>query len=169
MPALLTRGLGVTPYGLLTRGLGATPLAPVLDFRQALVAALLAAPSVSAVIGSRLYPLVVPELAPLPAMAYQVLSNTGGQNLGGSTGTAVARVQFTALSRDFDDCMALSLALYDLFDAFQGALPGGVQITDAVLSGDSDLYDSPPDDSDAGTYRVPIDVIFHYRRPTPAR
>ena len=99
------------------------------------------------------------------ALVYQVVSNNPVHKITGGAGVSRARVQFAGTSRDFGACVAISQAVYDLFDGWTGELPGGVIVLSATVEGDHDGYEDLRDGSDDGYYRVPIDVHFLYRKP----
>lgn len=122
------------------------------DLRRALVAAALADAPLAALVGTRVYPLRIPQkVAARPCLVYQVLSEPRVHTLDGPAGVASATVKLAAA----DATLAGALAVADLvrgFDGFTGLLSGSLFVQETVLYDEQDLYDEPADGSDAGSY-----------------
>jgi hypothetical protein len=82
------------------------PPVPVIDYDSTAEAVLqrilAAAPVVSNLIGSRIYPNIVPQKAPMPAVTYQQISGPRLHDMQGAVGLAKARYQI--------NCWAVSYA-----------------------------------------------------------
>lgn len=114
---------------------------------------------VAAIIGSRIYPNVIPQDASLPALAYQVISRPGLMAHDGPPGYAWPRFQFTAQADDFDQVVDLMNKLRIAFDGFSGLMGGvgGVQIEGAFVKQIRDDYQFA---TSRETRR--LDVIIHH-------
>lgn len=91
---------------------------------EGLVAHLMADSSVTDLISTRLYPLVVPQDASLPAVAYQRISGPREHAHDGPSGLARARVQFTALGSTYAEAKSVVTALQGSLDGRKRGLPG---------------------------------------------
>lgn len=105
---------------------------------------------VSALVGARIYPLVMPQPVPvMPAIVYQIVNDSPIQSLHGPTlGLRQARVQIDAYGANYAASQALADAIEAALDATSS---GGGQCT-AVRQGRRDLYES-----DTKLFRVSLD------------
>lgn len=73
-------------------------------------------------LGYNVFPLVLKEGAALPALTYQVVSLNEEYRLedGKSAGLNEMRLQIDCWADNYPDVVALSLAVRDLFDGYQG-------------------------------------------------
>lgn len=106
---------------------------------------------VSGLIGTRLYPVVIPQDKTLPAVAYQKISATRVHTLAGPTNLAHPRVQLT--------CWALTYAeakqvIEQVRAALYGAWPG------AIIMDLPDRYES-----DTRRFGVAVDVRVLHLEP----
>lgn len=75
----------------------------------------------SNLVSTRVYPLVIPQDATLPAIAYQRIS--GHRELTHDQpqrGMKHARLQITITATDYDDVKSVAAAIWLLFDGFRG-------------------------------------------------
>jgi hypothetical protein len=114
---------------------------------------------VGAIIGSRIYPNIIPQDADLPALAYQVISRPGLMAHDGPPGYAWPRVQITAQADDFDQVVDLINKVRIAFDGFSGLMggAGGVQIEGAFVK---DVRDDHQFATERETRR--LDVVIHH-------
>lgn len=91
-----------------------------MTLEEALVSHLEVDAGVSALVGTRIYPLVVPQDADLPAIAYQRISGPREYALDGHTGAARARVQVTSVAESYSGAKALSVAVRAAMRSFRG-------------------------------------------------
>ena len=117
-----------------------------------------AAPAVSALIGSRLYPLLLPDAPVYPAATYQVISCVEEQTLDGPTGIFTARVQVDAWSPSYSETKATAAAIRGVLDGFDGTLADGTRVANMWLC------DSPADafTPEARLYRTQQDFKLIY-------
>lgn len=93
---------------------------------QALRQLLLSDPTVSGLIGTRIYPLVIPQDAQLPAIAYQKISGVQVHTHTGAHKPERMLVQLTCAAKTYSDIKTLQ-------DALRNALDGKVVNGMAIL------------------------------------
>ena len=113
---------------------------------------------VTAIAGTRGYPLVIPQDASLPAWAYQRISGPRVLAHDGPTGLAQARVQFTCTAGSYDEAKSLANAIRGALDGFKGMLGGGVFVGYAHVENEIDGYQSA-----SSLVTVRLDVNFLYK------
>ncbi len=135
---------------------------------EAITTKMLATSAITALIGSgsaaRLYPLVVPQTAALPAIAYQKISSPKEQAHTGSSHLARSRIQFTCEADDYSTVKALATAVKQCWNSFRGIV--SLSTTDSLrIDGcaiDNDI-DTANEQRAAVSPVVRIDVlIWHY-------
>lgn len=139
-----------------------------LGLRRSLVAWLKSDPGVVAAVGTRVYPLVIPQgKNKIPAITYQVITDPHDDDLDGPTGTAEATVQIAAVALDLKSCGAAAKAVRDLMNGFTGfvPVPGGIEVDEINLENTTDRSEEPVDGSDHWTYRIVADYLILYRVP----
>ena len=124
---------------------------------EGIVVRLMALPAVTALIGTRLYPNVVPEEATEPVAAYQRISNPRLNAHDGPTGWAKGRIQFTAQANTYLQAKAVAAAIAAAFDGFRGVM-GTVAVHGASAQNDQDGYNEA-----TGRSTVRLDVLFFYK------
>lgn len=120
-------------------------------------ALLSAAAGVTAIVGTRLYPSMVPEGVALPAAVMRLVSNTrvGVIDAAAQQHIYRARVQVNALSSGFVQAQALRLAVKAAMKFQRGAI-GGVTVSSIV-----DDVDLPDDyDNELHAFVAPADFII---------
>jgi len=128
---------------------------------EALFAHLKAHAGLSALIGTRIYPLVLPQNPTLPAITYQKISRVGERAMSSPT-PRVARARFqiscwgTSYASVKDVAEQVKAALQDYSGLMGGS--GGVQVLDVNVANEQDIYEP-----DTGIYHLSVDVmIYHY-------
>jgi Protein of unknown function (DUF3168) len=164
-PPSYTGGAGpasiVGPFGWSFLFQSTPPPATTLDFRRALVASLLGSADLAAIVGTQVWPMRVPEDKKPPALLYQVLRLPRQHTLDGPVGLAEASVRLAVGSRAFADTVSAAAVLRDLYDGFQGTL-SGVEVEEAELEDEQDLYDPPIDAGDRGTFWTLLTFTFRF-------
>lgn len=94
---------------------------------EALVDILEADAAVAAVVDDRIYPIVLPQGAMLPAIVYQRISGPRAETMQGPSGLAWPRFQFVSVGATFGDAMAVAVAVRQALDGYRGMV-GGVTI-----------------------------------------
>lgn len=131
-----------------------------MNLETAITAHLKAHPGLSALIGGRVYPLVIPQGAPLPCVTYQRIS-TPRQYTMGSTATVVnARMQVDAWGDSYASAKATAAAVLAALNHESGQIGAGAKVFDVLVS----LADNEADsyEPDTGRYRVRIDFRVMY-------
>lgn len=86
---------------------------------QLLRAYLLADATLASRVATRVYPVVLPQAARLPAIKIQLITDVSADHLRG-TGMARPRFQVEAVSRDFDEVQEVADLVRARLDAFTG-------------------------------------------------
>ena len=110
---------------------------------------------VIAVLGDRLYPVVVPESPTFPVAAFSVLSKVPVYTADGNSGFINYRVQFDTYGNTYADAKAVQFAITTAIDSYTGTLPDGTVVGNVMQVSARDLYDS-----DARVYRTLSDFII---------
>lgn len=106
--------------------------------------------TVAALVGTRVYPIRLPELPTLPALTYQRISSRPIGSHQGAGELEAGRWQVTAWADTYNGVQALALATERALD---GRLGSGIQA--AIPAGQLDLFDP-----ETGRYYVPVDVMI---------
>jgi len=93
---------------------------------EGIVALLRADATLTGLIGTRLYPVLVPEPTVYPCLSYQVVSASPDYTIDG-TRCGSKRIQFDAWGTSYGDCKAILQALGNVLDLFRGMLPDGTR------------------------------------------
>ena len=122
-------------------------------------ALLLGDTTVTQLSGGRVYPLVLPEDAPQPAIVYGTVGGNGDQQLDG-IGTRRLRMQIDCYASRYKDAESLRTAVCAVLDTAQGLQPDGSTLLLAEYLEPLDHFDSTPRD-----YRVGVEYRLHYNPP----
>jgi len=109
----------------------------VATIEEAVVDRMMAYTALTTLIAARLYPLVIPQDAPLPAIAYQKISSPKTQAHPGSSHLAHSRFQFTIDAETYSSAKAVATAVKNCWNSFQGTVDG-VRIDHCSIENDSD-------------------------------
>ena len=108
---------------------------------EAVNALLLATSTVTALVGSgsaaRIFPLVIPQDAARPAIAYQKISSPKTMSHSGSSHLARSRFQFTVQAATYTSAKALAAAVRDGLIGYRGTV-SGVRIDGILFEDDND-------------------------------
>lgn len=118
--------------------------------------------TVAGIIGTRLYPAVLPEGVDMPAMAYQRISRDGIMAHDGPTGLAQVRIQLTMQAQSYLTLRTLADAMRVLLDGIRQEIGGedGVMVHESYVDND---YGSFAELSDAaGRFTNRMDIIMLY-------
>lgn len=117
-----------------------------MTIEAGLYAHLLTDSGVTALVGTRIYPLLVPQDADLPAIAYQRISGPRDHTHDGSSGLAFARMQLTFVASSYDDAKSLGEAVRAAIDGHKGSM-GDVTVGACLLDQERDdwatVFESP--------------------------
>jgi hypothetical protein len=148
--------------------------APAAPIRVAVEAALKGSPAVQSLVGTRVYPLVLTEKRPPPALLYALQSDVKGRNLSGPNGTSAARFEFVCVSRTLSDGQNLAESVRNLIDGLTNStlgLPGGgsLQLMEVTHKDESDSVTDSADGTAQSFFLTSFVYSIRYRVPTPAR
>lgn len=94
---------------------------------------------VVALVGTRIYPLLVPQDAEMPALAYQRISGPRDHAHDGASGLALARIQLTFVAASYDGAKSLAAAVRAAMDGFSGMM-GEVMVNACLLDNEIDHW-----------------------------
>jgi hypothetical protein len=114
------------------------PAVPVIDYDSTAEAVLqrilIDAPVVSNLIGTRIYPNIVPQKAPMPAVTYQQISGPRLHDMQGAVGMAKARYQINCWAESYAKSKELDEAVRLTLDGYSSA--GTIKVIHLVDEGD---------------------------------
>jgi hypothetical protein len=111
---------------------------------------------ISALIGTRLYPLLIPQTSALPAAAYQRVTSTRETAHDGSTNFVTATLQVSCQATSYASAKALAGAFISAFHGVRGTW-GTVEVFRCTVNTELDSDEV----EDAATTRV--DLLVYYR------
>lgn len=130
---------------------------------QALHAFLKANAALLALVGTRIYPVMLPQKPTLPALTYQTISTVPDYVLAGPSGLVAKRVQINCWATrewaapGYTDAQNIATAVRNALDGYSGIWPGGVEIVRAKRDNQHDDFEPE------GMYdRTILDFIVHY-------
>lgn len=136
---------------------------------------ILADPAITAIIGTRFYPIKAPQAAIYPLVTMRRIVEPRGPHLRGPSGLAAPRYQLDAWAKETDSAaFSNALRLAELIrlriDGFSGVLTDASETPDArfqvaIRFDDArDLFE--PDPAGGGYYRQSTDYVITYRPVT---
>lgn len=123
---------------------------------QGLTALVAADSTLASLIGTRFYPVLVPEGTAYPCVSYQEVSAVSGYTF--STETTEKRMQFDVWATSYASAKTVAKALRALLDGYTGTLTDGTKVLGSFRVLELDEYEP-----DTRTYRVIADYRFLYR------
>lgn len=128
---------------------------------EALYSKLSGTAGVTAIVGLRIYPMVLPALCEYPAVSFQKISDVPHHLMGSDSSLRSPRYQVDCWAETFSGVRALAeavrAALQDATGTWGGA--GGVVVQRAFLDMEIEFAENP---GDATVYRVSQDYIIWY-------
>jgi hypothetical protein len=127
---------------------------------EALFAHLTSDSDVSALVGTRVYPLVAPQDAELPLLVYQRISTPRVRSQSGPSGLAHPRFQITARATSVSQLRDLANKVRIALDGFKGVMGGasGVNVGAIFQDNERDGYGETTME-----YSVQMDFIIWHR------
>jgi len=125
---------------------------------------LLAQSGISDLVGTRIYPGVLPQGATRPAVEMHVISRTHVQHLQGIQAAGTVRFQFdvSAETQLAADAVAEAIvAAFRSLAASPATIGAATYVGDLEIQGPRDTSEPPDDGSDAWTYGASLDVILY--------
>ena len=108
--------------------------------------------TLAALVGLRIYPLVRPQNATLPAITYQRISAPRTTSHSGDSNLSNPRYQFNCWSYSYLEARSMAERLVAIFNGKRGMMPG---VQASFIDNDQDDY-TP----DVQEYRVMVDVLL---------
>ena len=104
----------------------------------------LTVPTITALVGDRIYPRQLPDGPNFPAIVLTKIFGRGEQDMAGAVALEEARVQIDAYSdKGYDECLEVTLAIKRFFHGYTGPVPGSsCAIQRAHCINDSDFAES---------------------------
>jgi hypothetical protein len=129
-----------------------------VSLESGLVAHLMADGDVADLIGSRLYPLRVPQDVVLPAVVYQVITDIEEHTHDGPSGLVQARMQMTYHGSTYSEAKSVKDAILASIDGFSGTM-GSTAVASVESQAASDSWST--------AHEVPVvrqDFMVWYQR-----
>lgn len=105
-----------------------------------IAAAIKASSAMNALISGRIYPVIIPQNDPYPAITYSVVNSPADTGHETAATQDRATVQFNIWASTYASCLAIDTALRTLLDNVSGTA-GGVTVTGCDYGGGSDGID----------------------------
>jgi hypothetical protein len=130
-----------------------------MRFEEALFAHLKAFTGLKSLVDERIYPLVLPQKAVLPAVTYQKISGERLHKLQGDTGFTRPVYQLSCWAENYAQCKAVAEQVRLSLQNYSGFMGGteGVAVGAVLLEGEAEGYES-----DTGTFYINMDFQFYY-------
>lgn len=112
-----------------------------MKIQEALVAHLGESAAVSAVVGNRLYPKILPQSPVFPAIVIDLLSADRAHSQDGSSGFATAVFQFSCLATTAGAAKELADKVAIALTGYRGSMASGVNVEGVFDEDESDNYD----------------------------
>lgn len=121
--------------------------------------------AVSSLIGSRVYPMMAPQGAPLPLVVYQRTGVDRPQSLAGNVGNPVITLQLTSYGTSYTNVKTIARAVRLAVDGWTGTT-ASVTIQRSTLVTESDGMEIPADDQQLPYYSVQQSFEFRINEAT---
>lgn len=130
-----------------------------MDIETALRAHLANHSGLAALVGGRIYPLILPQDPALPAVTYQKVSESSEYIHDGVSSIRKGRLQLDCWAATYATAKAVAAQVKASLHRFSGVLggAGGVQVGGAWIEDETDFYEPDPP-----IYRVSVDVRLIY-------
>lgn len=128
-----------------------------MNAEKAIYARLAAVAGVTALVGTRIYPVLAPQNPTFPHLVYQRISAERIGNLGADTDMVESRVQVSCFADSYSGTKELADAVRLALQRADGTF-GGVTVDDMWIESDQDIYDPQTRD-----HFVAIDVLVRHR------
>ena len=120
----------------------------------------------SALVGTRIDPLLVPQGVAMPAVSYKQLPSSRDDTLGGPTGLVRSQWEFTCWSDLYSEARAVADALRQAISGFDGTVSGVVIQAVQAPSDEHDVPANPAGKDVARRYGKSLDfTIWFFETP----
>lgn len=133
----------------------------VTDIEGAIYYLLAADATVSGLVGTRIYPNLVPQAASLPAITYQQISGVREHTADGADGIVESRFQINCWASTYTGAKSLSDAVRKELDGYKGTV-GSRNILFCFLADEDDMPQIAPETDVLQRYGKRLDFIFMY-------
>ena len=123
---------------------------------EALYALITGDETCAAQLGTRVYPLMIPQNAALPAVCYQTITTQRKNHLRGPSHTPSPRIQITIKAASYDNAVVVGNLIRSLLEGYSGTA-SGVTIAGVMLENEYDGFNL-----DTKSYTVRQDYRFQY-------
>ena len=117
----------------------------------------------TALVGTKVYSIKVPQGTALPYVVVQTISRRRVSAMGDDIGHVESRVQVSTFADKYDNASTgakqIAAQVRAALQRFSGTVES-VVISDIYLEGESDLYDPEPE---TGVYHIPLDCMVWYQ------
>lgn len=113
-------------------------------------------PAIAALVGTRIYPVVLPTAPTLPALSYQIVGAMSKPTLNNS-GFQRFRMQFDCWGQDYSDAVTLREALVKALNGYQGLLSDGTMLQNAQFIQPIDFFEH-----EALQYRCAVEFYLYF-------
>ncbi|HSH40542.1 MAG TPA: DUF3168 domain-containing protein [Arenicellales bacterium] len=130
----------------------------------AIRAALLAAPSVSALVGPRVWPIVLPDAPEYPAITYQIVTGGSEYSMQGTSRLANPRVQVDLYAETHMDLLQLKGAVMATLSGLRGIVGSPpVRIHGVFREMEQDFYEQQLERSGPTVWRKSLDFTVWFK------
>jgi len=117
---------------------------------------------ITALVGTRIYPQLLPQAPMFPAISYQVVSGFRETAMDGPAGVNRARLQFDCWASTYLQAEAVANAVRVAIDGFKGSIGSPARVLQSVFfAGERDLYEPDPP-----AFRRSADYLITYQEET---
>lgn len=120
----------------------------LVDIRPGLRAYLLGDAAITALVGTRVYPVIAPQGQINSHLVYHMISNQGDRHMQGPSGLSRPRIQIDCWSQSFDQASVLGLEVKERLEGFRGLMPWGTNSPQQSVEVKGVFFDSERDDFD---------------------
>lgn len=131
-----------------------------MTLEQDLLAQLRTITALTAIVGTNIYPVVLPnsvDARAQPWMTYQMVSRTQLYSLACDSFCVRKRVALNVWSQSYSDVVTAQKAIWSALSGFQGTFPNGTQIHLVELANASDSFEDT-----ALMYRSSVQLLITY-------
>lgn len=122
---------------------------------RALREKLLSTQKLTQIVGQRVYPIMLPEKVPLPALVFGRVSTQGSfLSHSGSTGIMTSVFEVGCIAKDVQVAKELARLIRATFSGFHGSIEG-FKIYRTTVENEFDEFDP-----ETGTYQVPVEIFL---------
>jgi len=137
-----------------------------MSIKGGMVAHLKADAGVAAIVGTKVYPVPIPQGQSAPYLLYQRYDTDHIRDLSGPSGLRRTSFQLDAYSESPAEAEALSESVRLSLDGWRGTW-SGIRVTSVILEKITDAFINDPDGGEDVLYRVSIDIIVWHAESIP--